>query len=149
LLEEIMGAAKRILPIAVVLLVAAAPAAGSAIYLAPDIVRADGDGSFRFTVTLVAGQDCVGWTGYGYWGEANVEAGFYADTFCMDPQPIEPGAELQFEVRGRLVDPTLPGAVWSESAFCTGGGGTHLTAVLAPSVKAGKSGWSALKSRYR
>ena len=132
----------------IALLLIAPPATASMFYLAPEFVRAEGDGSFSFEVTLVAGEGCVGWTGYGYGGAENVEGGMWADTFCIDPQPIEPGTEFKFEVIGKLIDPTQVGRAWSSSAFCVGGGGEAETVVLAPVVDNEDQSWSALKARY-
>ena len=123
-------------------------AGATAVYIAPESVMAEGDGSFSFEVTLVAGEDCVGWTGYGYGGSENVTGGMFADTFCIDPQPIAPGSELKFEVTGNLIDPKQFGTVWSSSAFCTGGGGEAETIILAPSVSNEDQSWGALKAKY-
>ena len=120
-----------------------------AVFWAPDFVQADGAGNFSFTAHLVAGDNCVGWTGYGYFGVENVEGGTWVDTFCMDPQPIPPGTDLTFEVSGQLGDPTMPGIVQSESYFCQGGGGNLETTVLAPAVPNEPGSWSTLKAQYR
>jgi hypothetical protein len=135
-----------VLTLAILLFSSAAGA--TAQYIAPEFVMAEGDGSFSFEVTLVAGEDCVGWTGYGYGGSENVTGGMFADTFCIDPQPIAPGSELSFEVTGNLIDPTQFGTVWSSSAFCAGGGGEAETVILAPSVSTEEQSWSVLKGKY-
>jgi hypothetical protein len=71
-----------------------------------------------------------------------------ADTFCIDPQPIAPGAQVTFAVRGRLADPARSGTVFSESYFCQGGGGRRETTVLAPSVPNVAETWGGIKARY-
>jgi hypothetical protein len=139
----------RILILTCAVLLIASTAAADAFFYAPESVTADGDGSFSFYVALVAGEGCVGWTGYGYGGVENVTGGIYVDTFCMEMDPIEPGTPLNFEVRGRLTDPTQDGIVWAESAFCTGGGGWAETTIRAPSVPNDDESWSTLKARYR
>jgi hypothetical protein len=120
-----------------------------AVFWAPNFVQADEEGNFSFTAHLVAGDNCVGWTGYGYFGVENVEGGTWVDTFCVDPQPIPPGTDLTFEVSGQLSDPTMPGIVHSESYFCQGGGGNFETSVLAPAVPTEPGSWRTLKARYR
>lgn len=137
-------------PIVLALMVLfASPVLADALLIAPDAVRAEGDGSFSFTATLVAGTGCVGWTGYGYGGEQNVTGGMYADTFCIDPQPIEPGSTLSFEVRGQLDDPGQYGIVWMESGFCVGGNDYAHTVVLPSSVENDEESWSTLKAKFR
>lgn len=134
--------------LALVLILFSTSAGATAQYIAPEFVVARGDGTFAFEVKLVAGQDCVGWTGYGYGGSENVAGGMFADTFCIDPQPIEPGTELTFEVTGYLIDPTQQGTAWSSSAFCVGGGGQAETTILAPAVPNEEQSWSTLKAKY-
>lgn len=128
---------------------AAPPALADAAFLAPATVQADGAGRFGFEVVLIAGQDCVGYTGYAYVGQDNVDGGLWADTFCIDPQPVAPGTQYWFTVEGHLVDPGRSGTVWSHSAHCSGGGGEALTVVLPPAVPADPDNWGSLKSRYR
>ena len=135
--------------ISAIALAGGSTANAEALFWAPEIVQADSEGNFSFTAHLVAGDDCVGWTGYGYFGVENVEGGMWADTFCMDPQPIAPGIDLTFEVSARLGDPTMPGIVHSESYFCQGGGGYFETTVLAPAVPNEPGSWSTLKAQYR
>ena len=130
-------------------ILAAGPALGDAVFWAPETVQADGAGEFSFTALLIAGEGCEGWTGYGYGGVANVIGGEWADTFCIDPQPIAPGVSFTIEVQGRLADPARGGTVFAESSFCTGGGGHVETTVLAPSVPNASESWGGIKARYR
>ncbi|MFN2370511.1 MAG: hypothetical protein ABR506_05070 [Candidatus Krumholzibacteriia bacterium] len=124
-------------------------AAADAVFMAPESVQADGAGHFSFTAVLTAGQDCVGYVGHAYVGQDNVNGSLWADTFCIDPQPVAPGTQYWFTVEGNLIDPGLPGTVWSHSAHCTGGGGEAITTVLAPVVPNDPDSWGSLKSRYR
>ena len=140
----------------IVMLVAAAVAGGGAdsasadaVFLAPESVQADGAGHFSFESVLIAGQDCVGYTGHAYVGQENIDGGLWADTFCIEPQPVAPGALYRFTVEGSLVDPGRSGTIWSHAAHCTGGGGEGLTIVLAPAVPDDPDSWGSLKSRYR
>ena len=120
-----------------------------AVFWAPEFVQADGEGNFSFTAHLVAGDNCVGWSGYGFFGVENVEGGAWVDTFCVDSQPIAPGTDVTVEVSGQLNDPTMPGIVHSESYFCQGGGGSFETTVLVPGVGNEPGSWSTLKGQYR
>lgn len=128
---------------------AASSAPADAVFLAPGTVQADGAGHFSFVSVLIAGQDCVGYTGHAYVGQDNVSGSLWADTFCIDPQPVAPGTQYWFTVEGDLIDPGQSGAIWSHSAHCTGGGGEAVTTVLAPTVPDDPQSWGSLKSRYR
>ncbi len=139
----------------VLVLLAAAACGGAgaaqadATFLAPATVQADGAGNFTFIAVLIAGEGCVGVTGHAYLGQDNVDAMLWADTFCIDPQPVAPGTQYWFTVEGSLIDPGRSGTVWSHSAHCTGGGGDAVTTVLAPTVPNDESSWGSLKSHYR
>lgn len=141
------------LPVTVLVAVIACGAVPSApadaVFLAPESVQADGAGRFGFVAVLIAGQGCMGYTGHAYIGQDNVEGSLWVDTFCIDPQPVEPGAQSWFTVEGNLIDPTRSGTIWSHSAHCLGGGGEAVTTVLAPTVPGVPDSWGGLKSRYR
>ena len=134
---------------ALVLAVSALPAAAEAEFYAPASVRAGGDGSFSFEAHLVAGADCVGWTGYGYFGEENVVGGEWADTFCIEPQPVAPGTVMTIAVSGKLTDPASSGLVYVTSGFCSGGYGEAQTLIQPPTVPTAPPTWGGLKARYR
>jgi hypothetical protein len=118
-------------------------------FSAPVMVQADGGGYFSFTAGIEAGQGCIGFGGYSYFGTENVDGGLFVDTFCIDPQPVEPGTLFSFEVVGHLVDLGSNGAVVSDAFFCEGGYGNQVTIILAPTVGTVTTTWSGLKATYR
>lgn len=138
-----------ILGVALVLALGAGPAAAEVVLIAPVSVQADGDGSFSYVAQLFVGDGCVGLTGYGYFGVENVTGGEWADTFCIDPQPVAPGTVVNIAVSGTLTDPAQPGRMYVTSGCCTGGFGEAETLVVAPTVPDAPTAWGALKARYR
>ncbi|RKZ12183.1 hypothetical protein DRQ50_12365 [bacterium] len=134
--------------ICTVLIAGANPAMAQTVFWAPESVQAVGDGSFSFIAGITAGDDCVGIWGYHYEGVENIEASMWADTFCIDPQPIAPGEIISFVVSGVLTDPAMPGVVFSEMGCCNVSGEGATTTVVPPAVASGRSSWGTLKARY-
>lgn len=125
------------------------PASADAFFFAPGSVQADGSGHFSFNAVLTAGAGCVGFAGYHFEGTTNVSDFLFVDTFCIDPQPVAEGGTVLLEVTGTLDDPSLGGEVFTEGAFCLGGGGSGSTLILAPTVAVEAETWSGLKACYR
>ena len=128
---------------------AAAVQAQETTFWAPDVVVADGDGTFTYVTVLTAGDGVVGWAAYCWSSMENVEGGVCVDSFCVDPQPIAAGSILTYEVSGRLVDPAQNGRVYADNYFCVGGGGAAETLIQAPAVDNDRANWGTVKARYR
>jgi len=112
---------------------------------APVAVQADGAGHFEVDVTITITSPIE----FGFsqeWDLGNTDVGMHADGFCMTV--IEP-AEYVWTVSGNLLDPTQNGEVGYEHSMCDGWTGYVTTVILAPTVSAEASTWSAVKALYR
>jgi hypothetical protein len=87
----------------------------------PETVVANVDGSFSFQAVFTAGPGTATVAAASWFGVENVAGGLVADCFCSPGCILEEGEELPVFVDGALTDPTAPGLVSVEVAFCEGG----------------------------